>query len=64
MYGETLERKVILKQKARITRIVINENLSKMVLKFNPHRFPEKPIQQNEAQHTNDENLEKQNEKL
>lgn len=56
---KTLDRTAILKEKIRITRTVISENLSKMMIKLKTHGLTEKEIQENEARYFNDENLEK-----
>ena len=57
---KTLDRTAILKEKIRITRTVISENLSKMMIKLKTHGLSEKEIQENEARYFNDENLEKE----
>lgn len=54
---KTLDRTAILKDKIRITRTVISENLSKMMIKLKTHGLSEKEIQENEARYFNDENL-------
>ena len=57
---KTLDRTAILKEKIRITRTVISENLSKMMIKLKTAGLTEKEIQENEARYFNDENLEKE----
>lgn len=42
---KTLDRSAILKEKIRITRTVISENLSKMMFKLKTHGFSEKELQ-------------------
>lgn len=61
---KTLDRTAILKDKIRITRTVISENLSKMMIKLKTHGLSEKEIQENEARYFNDENLEKEVERI
>lgn len=57
---KTLDRTAILKQKVRITRTVISENLSKMMFKLKTFGVSEKELQEREAKYFNDENLEKE----
>ena len=57
---KTLDRTAILKEKVRITRTVISENLSKMMFKLKTHGFTEKELQERETKYFNDENLEKE----
>lgn len=42
---KTLDRTVILREKIRVTRTVISENLSKMMFKLKTQGFTEKEIQ-------------------
>lgn len=51
---KTLDRTAILRDKVRITRTVISENLSKMMFKLKTHGFTEKEIQENETKYFND----------
>ncbi len=56
---KTLDRTAILKDKIRITRTVISENLSKMMFKMKVHGFTEAQLAENEKNYFNDEHLEK-----
>jgi RNA recognition motif-containing protein len=61
---KTLDRTAILKDKIRITRTVISENLSKMMFKLKTHGLSDKDVLENEAKYFNDENLEKEVERI
>ena len=61
---KTLDRTAILKEKVRITRTVISENLSKMMFKLKTHGFSDKELQERETRYFNDENLEKEVERI
>lgn len=61
---KTLDRTAILKDKIRITRTVISENLSKMMFKMKTHGFTEAQLADNEKTYFNDEHLEKEVERI
>lgn len=61
---KTLDRTAILKEKVRITRTVISENLSKMMFKLKTAGLEEKQIQDNEAVYFNDAKLETEVERI
>lgn len=52
-----LDGSAILKNKIKITRTVISENLSKMIFKMKTHGFSEKEVVENQEKYFYDENL-------
>jgi hypothetical protein len=61
---KTLDRTAVLKDKIRITRTVISENLSKMMFKLKTQGLTEKQIEDIETRYFNDEHLEQEVERI
>lgn len=61
---KTLDRSTILRDKIRITRTVIPENISKMMFKLKIHGLKEEEITKIEKDYFNDEHLEKEVERI
>jgi hypothetical protein len=59
-----LDRSVILREKIRVTKTVVAENLSKMIFKLKVRGMSDKEIDDAEKEYFNDENLEKEVENI
>ena len=59
-----MDRSVILREKIRVTKTVVAENLSKMIFKLKVRGMSDKEIDDAEKEYFNDENLEKEVENI